>query len=148
MSTILYVNEEMKARAKVLTKRCVQDMKKALLWLLDVYAHTMTVLHVERSANCVLAKLRVCLRGRSRSRPAHVSSSLPLPAMSFFISLQGFFLNKIQSEGILEANIHCFVWRLVKEKKDDDCACVDVPVNSYTMCVYCGPLLTADAELM
>lgn len=45
---------------------------------------------------------------------------------SLFFTRDFFSPNKIQSERILEANIHCFVRRLVKEKKDDECvyACV------------------------
>lgn len=94
----------------------------------------MPAVHVERSANS-FEKLCIYLRGLSRSWPTHVSSSLSLPASSFFIPLQGFFFNKIQSEGILEANIHCFVWRLVEEKKDDECVYMYMCANNYVYTV-------------
>lgn len=60
-----------------------------------------------------------------------------------FLLLQGFFFpNKTQSERILEANIHSFVWSWVKQKKRRlGCVCERV-------WVCCGSLLTADAELM
>lgn len=41
-------------------------------------------------------------------------------------SSPGIFFNQIQSERILEANIHSFVWRLVKQNKDDECVYVCV----------------------
>lgn len=106
----------------------------------------MPTARAERFANepnSFFKKLCIYQRGLSRSWPALVSSSLSLPASSFFILLQGFFFNKIQSERILQANIHSFVWRLVKEKKNDECVSVCEQV-----CIYSGPLLTADAELM
>lgn len=96
--------------------------------------HTANAQRFANEANSLLEELCIYQRGLRRSWPAFVSSSLSLPASSFFILLQGFFFNKIQSERISEANIHSFVWRLVKEKKGDasmwmrTCACVFVCV--------------------
>lgn len=41
--------------------------------------------------------------------------------------------NKIQSERIAEGNIRSYVWRLVKERKDDEHVCVCVNKYAYTV---------------
>lgn len=95
----------------------------------------MATARAERFANepnSLLEKLCLYQRGLCRSWPALVSSSLSsLHCPSLFFSRDFFFsfFSKIQSERILEANIHSFVWRLVKEKKDD--GCVFVCANKY-----------------
>lgn len=83
-------------------------------------------------ANSLCAKLyQRCL---SRSWPALFSSSLSLLALSLFSSPGDFSPpNKIQSERIAEGNIRSYVWRLVKERKDDEHVCVCVNKYAYTV---------------
>lgn len=116
-------------------------------WLKKVDSYTYSHIQIDtqnahwakrfaNEPNSLFEKLCIYQRGLSRSWPALVSSSLSLLALSFFYSSPGIFFNKIWSKRILEANIHSFVWRLVKEKKDAGCVYVWVIKYVYTLALW------------
>lgn len=93
------------------------------------------------------ASIKEVSAGVGQRSSLHLFLCLHCPSLFFsgdFSLVFFFFFDKIQSERILEANIHSFVWRLVKEKKDDELVCV---CENKHACAA-GLLLTADAELM
>lgn len=104
--------------------------------------------HTNRHTKCPLSK-KICkwtklplwktLHLSKRSQQELASARLFISFFAcivLFYSSPGIFFNKIWSKRILEANIHSFVWRLVKEKKDAGCVYVWVIKYVYTLALW------------
>lgn len=83
---------------------------------------------------------KMCIYQRGLSLRSSLHLFLRPRRPSLFFSREIFF-NKSQSESILEGNIDSFVWRLFKEKKDDECVCVNSKATSANCCrIYLQPI--------
>lgn len=94
--------------------------------------HKMPTARAERFANepnSLFKKLHLSKRSQQELASTRLFISFFARVVLLYSSPGIFFSNKIQSKRILEANIPSFVWRLVKEKKDDECMCC--------VCVFC-----------
>lgn len=89
----------------------------------------MPTARAERFANepnSLFKKLHLSKRSQQELASTRLFISFFARIVLLYSSPGIFFFNKIQSKRILEANIPSFVWRLVKEKKDDECVYVCV----------------------